>query len=196
MLSGERKDVIRREKEETPHIWPENYYSETDPAKRKAFLEEALKETGGEETEQRKKLFELRYSQDKKGVYADNFLRVWMELKMLTANLGSPLGAKKNKKRALAALHELCLDRSEEFSGEILYQEMCHLTARYILACADDTNYGSFIWGFGKISDEKLRKKIRLDLEQIGEGIPFALGLEEEFRILNKAVLTVKEQYL
>lgn len=177
--------------------WPEDYYKKMDPAKRRGLLDEALAARPGDiRLTQIRQLFELRYTRDKKGGYADRFLRAWLDLKMTAGNLQSKFAEKKNRKNALKALHCLCLDQTDVFSEEILSREMFHLAVHYMLACAEDASYGAVFLGFGKMSDAKRRQKIRQDLDQIGKILPGALGLEKEFGILTEAVRRAEEQYL
>ncbi len=175
----------------------EEYYREPEPAKRKEILYAYQPEDfDPEKIKQMKKLFDIRYSVDVKGVWTDSFIRSFLELRMIADNMESYFASKRNKKMGMAAVHQLCLDRQEEFSEDVLYREMCHLTALYISACGSDKSYNSVIWGMGKRSDAKIRGKIAYDMQQVGEAIPKYLDMEEECRLLTKAIQVMSEKML
>lgn len=142
------------------------------------------------------KLFALRYTQDKKGKYADQFLGQFLQLRITAENLDAMFSERKNRKTVRQCLEQLQLHAGSEIPEELIYQEMCQLTGLYIYSCSKDVNYTSMIWGFGKKSDEKISEKINLDLERIGEAIPKYLSMEEECRVLKAAILDTKKQYL
>ena len=173
----------------------EAYYKELDPAKREKILKE-LEETvtDKQDWELRKQLFDLRYTKNKQGEYVDRFLRGWLELKVAAMNLDRLFSEKKNKKTAMEVRKQLCLEQTELYTRETLYREMCNLVARYATACLKDTNYNSFIWGIGKISDEKVKAKIEGDLKMIGKTLPERLGFETEFQILQDAITNVEKE--
>ncbi|MCD8152341.1 MAG: hypothetical protein LUD71_04575 [Clostridiales bacterium] len=175
----------------------EEYYREPEPAKRKKILDAYVPEDFDQEKlEQMKRLFEIRYSVDKNGVWADCFVRSFLELRMIAENMESVFASRRNKKMGTAALERLCLNRQEEFAEDVLYRELCHVTAVYISACTRDKNYTSFIWGLGKISDKKTVGKIRYDMQKVGEDIPKYLNAEEACRILSRAVKDTAEKML
>lgn len=196
MIQSESEHITAKNTEESSGCgWPDNYFAEAAPEKRKQILDQAMAENA-EMAEQIGRLFERRYKKDKNGKYADTFLREFLQLKMTAENLDSMFAEKKNKKAAVRALHQMCLDEASEFPEEILYREMCQLAAWYIRICAGDKNYTAILWGLGKKSDAKITEKIALDLDRIGEAIPKYLDMEEEFRILKRAILDMKEKYL
>lgn len=175
----------------------EEYYREPEPAKRKEILYAYRPEDfDAEKLEQMKKLFNVRYSVDSKGVWTDRFVRSFLELRMIADNMESYFASKRNKKMGAATVHQLCLDRQEEFSEDVLYRELCHLTAFYISTCGSDKSYNSVIWGMGKRSDAKVRGKIAYDMQQVGEAIPKYLDMEEECRLLTKAIQVMSEKML
>ena len=176
--------------------WPDSYFKEMDPAKRKAMLDKRSKEEDEQLLEQLKKLFAIRYKKDEKGKYADSFLRYWLELRVAAENLDGLFAERRNRRTVKAALKNLCLDESSDFPPELMYQEMCQLTASYIVTCSRDINYTAMLWGLGMKNDAKIQEKINLDLERIGEAIPKYLHMEEEFRVLKPAILDTKKDYL
>lgn len=174
----------------------EAYYKEMNPEKRKKILNELKQSADEKEWELRKRLFDIRYTKTKKGDYADEFLRGWLELRVVSQNLDHLFSERKNVRLSKNILHKMCLDQTEVYPDEVLYQEMCNLTGRYISSCLKDTNYSSFLWGLGKISDKKVRMKIEKDLTVIGETIPEYLNMQDEFRILSLAITNVKKELL
>ena len=195
MLFETEETILKSQPAKTEYEWPENYFAETDPAKRRRILDARA----GEEDpwlEQLEKMFQARYERDRSGKYADTFLRSFLELKMTALNLDAAFSEKKNRKAVYKALKNLCLTETEGLSREVLCREMCQLTALYIVLCAGDKNYTSVLWGIGKKSNEKITEKIDLDLRRIGEALPEYLKLEAEFRILQNAILDTKKKFL
>lgn len=195
MLLQTEESILKTETPQQNYEWPENYFAETDPVKRRQILDARA---GKEDSylEQLEKLFQARYEQDKSGKYADIFLRSFLELKMTALDLDAAFSEKKNRRAVGRALKNLCLTETEGLSREILYREMCQLTALYIVLCAGDKNYTSVLWGVGKKSNAKIIEKIDLDLRRVGEALPEYLKLGEEFRILQNAILDTKKKYL
>ena len=196
MLFQPDRVALQSKEENQKYEWPESYFKEMDPAKRKAMLDQRSEEDDGEFLEQLKKLFAIRYKKDDKGKYVDTFLRYWLELRVAAENLDGLFAERRNRKTVKEALKNLCLDETSEFPSDLMYQEMCHLTAAYIVLCSKDINYTAVLWGLGKKNDDKIQDKINLDLERIGEAIPKYLHMEEEFQVLKPAILDTKKLYL
>lgn len=175
--------------------WPDNYFAELDPQKRKSILD-AAKAADAEHAAWLEKLFELRYKKGKNGAYADQFLGCFLQLKMTAENLDVMFGERKNRKTVQKNLQKLGLDADSGFPQELMYRELCQVTLRYIKICTIDKNYTSVIWGLGKKSDSRIAEKIRLDLIRIGEAIPGYLHMEQEFQILTRAIRDTRDRYL
>ncbi len=175
----------------------EEYYRELNPEKRKKILDALTSlDEKNSELDHMQKLFGLRYKKSAKGVFADQFLQYWLELKMAAKNADSYVSARRTKKQVVSAWHMLCLDRVMEFDRDILYREMCHLTRLYITLCSQDESYNAFLWGLGRISEEKRKDKMIRDLELIGEEMPKSFDLEKEFEILKSAIRDTRIQLL
>jgi len=175
----------------------EEYYREPDPVKRKELLDGYVPEEGDEALPgQMRALFDLRYKRNRKGGYDDLFLRSWLDLKLATVAPAGMMSKKRNQKQVCAAVRQLCLDRREEFSEEVLYEEMCHLTMVYISSCLRDSKYTGVFWGLGKVSDEKLQIRITTDLKEFTEGISHYPEQEEDFRILKTAIADTEQSLL
>lgn len=168
------------------------YYKETDPIKREEILGTLSADAcSPEQQRQLRALFDLRYASNGKGGYNDRFLGAWMELKIVIENRIGGLAKRRIARQVSSALQTLCLNRTEEFDRDILYREMCHLVSLYIYACSTDTNYGSLLWGMGKISEEKLQSKLTADLKQLKETIPQYAADTDNFDILKNAITDI-----
>ncbi len=177
----------------------EEYFREPMADKRKEILDQiTVEEVGQDWLDQLHTLFDLRYKPDGKGGYADHFLRAFFDLKQASEDADSTFGYKRNRRKVLAALSTLCLDRvgngEGEYARDILYREMCHLTAFYISTCQVDHNYNAVIWGVGHVNDERTRKRLTLDLDRIGEALPRYLDLEDEYVLMKEAVTAMRDR--
>lgn len=195
LFQEERTPFVSKEKKNQGD-WLENYFVEFDPVARKVILDKRRNEEVDETLKCLEKLFALRYKQDKKGKYADQFLKQFLQLRITAENLDVMFSERKNKKAVRQCLEQLQLHADSEFPEELIYREMCQLTGLYIYFCSRDVNYTSMIWGLGKKSDEKISVKINLDLERIAEAIPKYLAMEAECKMLKTAILDTKKQYL
>ncbi len=173
----------------------EDYYREPDAGKRKAILDGFQPAEGDAAAPaQRKTLFDLRYKKNKKGGYDDLFLGCWLDLKFIAEASDGRFASKRNRKIAQAAVHQLCLDRREEFSEEVLYAEMCHLTLTYISSCTEDSRYKGVFWGLGTVSDERLRSRLGVDLKEMEAGLSRYPEFAEDFRVLKMAIADTAER--
>lgn len=192
--------IIEKKKPEevgvNPYKWPENYYMETDPASRKEILDEQLRKEDSADLRKMQELFERRYTMNRKKEYKDCFMEACLDLLYLASNLNKAFSAKANKRIAVKAVRQLCLDREAEYGTEILYEELCHLIRCYITICKDDPSYRSVILTVVKMSDERCREKIKRDLKIFAEIIPESLGMEGEFGLLKRAVRDTERAYL
>lgn len=176
--------------------WQDHYFAEMEPEERLKILET---EPGAEDAETAallKKLFDQRYEKKSNGIYADRFLYALISMKQTAENLNAVFAKRQNRKAAEQALHTLCLDEASGYPKNIIYQELCQVTARYVTLCTSDKTYNSVILGFGKISDERALGKITSDLEQISAALPEAMGMEREFLLLREAVQDIQDRLL
>lgn len=188
------KEVPKKEK--NPYGWPTSYYMEMDAVQRKMLLEEQLSQDPGEEMQKIKKLFDCRYSQTKDGKYMDLFLKAWMELAIIGPNLNSFFAQKKNKKEAEKAAEVLCLKREEEFGTDLLYDELKHLAGVYIVSCQSDSHYQSILFSMGRMKEDKVKQKIKNDLQLISRTVPEAVGMKDTFSLFEKAVWDMGDRLL
>ncbi len=175
----------------------DEYFEEINAKKRADILSKMQVEPGGEEAlEQIRALHSLRYEVNKKGKSIDLFLRVLVSLRAQVGARVGKLSESKYEKRVQDDLHTLCLDRTDEFSRDILYRELCNLISLYIYLCYDDPHYRSVALGFGKMSDEKLERKIRTDITELWNEIPKYVDVTDDDLILKRAMDDMLDQKL
>lgn len=182
--------LIKEKKTETkpksPYNWPKSYYMELDPSIRlELLLEQDLQENA-----LRKELWDCRYEKMKKSDgYADMFLRNLLELLFISKNRTGRFAVKSNRKEAQKVAEKLCLTRADHFGEELLYKEMRHLIATYVVDCMQDRSYCSVLLNFGKMKEGKIKEKICRDVKEMVVHIPETVGLKAEFDILTRAGL-------
>jgi len=169
--------------------WPACYYEEKNPAKRRALLNEAVsKNLSPEEDVYRSMLFDLRYSPSQygEGGYADNYMRCFMDFNLLSKNRPSRFGMSKAKKNVLKDLKGMGLGADVDDEGlynSILLSEFCHLGQSFIALCADSKQYRSVLFGFGKINDQALVRKLYNDLLSAGVTVAEMLDIYPEMEL-------------
>ncbi len=172
--------------------WPENYYRETDPDRRRELLEERLSQESEEAEENRLRLllWEHRYlnkSGRQDGV--DYYLKVWNELIPASENVNAVLG----KKSARQTVEEF----RRVFQTETLlahpdyehlwYDEYVNFCRFYIEISKTDKSYTNILFKLARISEEQVSVKLAEDLCERTLIIPEKLGLIDEFRLLKLA---------
>lgn len=193
MLFKEKKAEAE---EKNPYEWPKSYYMEGNPEKRKELLDERLAMDDSDEMQKVKELFDCRYKKMKDGKYMDVFLKGWLEMALIGSNLSSYFARKKNKKAVMEVAQMWCLDREEEFGRDLLYDEMGHLAGVYIASCLNDTHYQSILFNIGRMKAEKVKQKIKGDLELVSRTVPEALEVKDTFALFERAVSDMQERLL
>lgn len=193
MLFKEKKVEVE---EKNPYEWPKSYYMEGNPEKRRQLLEERLAIDDSDEIKKTEALFDARYQKMKDGKYMDLFLKGWLEIALIGNHLNSYFAQKKNKKTAVKVAEMWCLDREEEFGRELLYDELAHLAGVYIASCLNDTHYQSILFNIGRMKDEKVKQKIKNDLELISRTIPEGVEMKDTFSLFEKAVSDMERRLL
>lgn len=193
MLFKEKKVEVE---EKNPYEWPKSYYMESNPEKRKQLLDERLAVDDSDEIRKIKELFDCRYQKMKDGKYMDSFLKGWLEMALVGGNMKSYFAQKRNKKTVMQVAQMWCLDREEEFGRELLYDELGHLAGVYIASCLSDTHYQSVIFNIGRMKDEKVKQKIKDDLELVSRTIPEALEVKDTFALFERAVSDMERRLL
>lgn len=176
-----------------------NYYQETEPLKRKKYLEESIE--AGEEPEEnqiRLKLWALRY-QEKSKVKdmsrADGYLKLWMNVKFAAgSNLTGWFSGKRIRRELHKQLEQLGfyeLKEQSKTAQKLLYEE-CYVAANlYLKLCKGDKNYNSALLGLMSISEDSFQAKIAKDVYVISKKVPKALKMEQEFSVVSAAVKEV-----
>ena len=193
----------KREKEVQSLSW-DDFYKETDPAGRLAIYDACRGTPDPDEAARIGEILALRYSKSRRGEYADNFMRTWMELLFLARSAGDPAArsrtavraSKKKQEKELAAYHKAFgLDRAEEFSKELLQKELVHMCASYAVISADDKTYSRMLFGIGRIKDEKVKNRIVKEFRLVQK---YLAGSEnrERFALLDAAIEQTIADYL
>ena len=177
---------------DTPTIT--QYYREIDPAKRLALLNLSIE--SGEEPELnaiRKELWDIRYrdkAQSGGDTRADGFLALWMKMEFNKDNGGKFLGKKGGRKEIVKQLEKLefkeIAAQGRDYE-ELLYRECCHMVKTYMELCESDRSYGTTLCGILKISNDKLKDKLKADIYTTAVEFPREYDLEEELGIVTRA---------
>ncbi|MDO5476460.1 MAG: hypothetical protein Q4F43_05020 [Eubacteriales bacterium] len=182
----------------TPELHPllESYYTELDPAKRKAVLDEyeqVLHDAGDgkEDTSAdvyRKDLFAARHI-DKKhpGQPVDRFLLHLMT--MLTIYKSPGFFPKSHRREVLSCLKKMQLDErpfQDPACEDVLYRELRNAVRRYYSTCSSPA-YGRTLLGMMSASDEQKAVQCCADIWSFSYGIAGMVKAEEEMALLCRA---------
>lgn len=198
--------------------WPKAYYKERDPLKREVFIKgkiERLKNADAEGSlednsrEEEKKREEERLSvlyerypslKEKKagkaGIFqngntvVDRYMFSWLNI-LICGRAGIHFWNKKSLKKEVAELLDI-FHLSEE-AGESLVElrksEWESFASFWIETCVGDKSYSSTVFGFLRMSDESLAKKMGREIADAMVFIPRALGLEEKAKPLKEVFM-------
>ncbi len=183
--------------------WPENYYMETDAARRRACLEEGMKdpaqaEEGSRVNLLRLLLWEKRYTDGQGKIDGtDHFLKVWVDLPFMVKEKKSFFGRKKTQenKRVIREVFQLPALMENTDCQYVWYKEFIHFCCSYIELSRRDKSYSTTLFGVSSLSEESLLKKIASDLCTKTIAYPAALGMEEEMDLLAQAAKTAFNLY-
>lgn len=197
--------------------WPKAYYKERDPLKREVFIKgkiERLKDAEGslednsreeEKKREEERLFVLyeRYpslkekKEGKAGIFqngntvVDRYMFSWLNI-LICGRAGIHFWNKKSLKKEVAELLDI-FHLSEEEAGESLVElrksEWESFASFWIETCVGDKSYSSTVFGFLRMSDESLAKKMGREIADAMVFIPRALGLEEEAKPLKEVFM-------
>ena len=174
--------------------WTDDFYQETDAAKRLALL---TQHTENEKTETdlfREKLWLARYG--KKNPKKDAFVGCLMELKYLSEGQTMDIGGKK-RKQAAQIINTLCLsgieNQPEEYR-EILLAELKNVFLSFIKVSREGRGFTSLIFGMGQLSEEGVAKKLADQISAIAFRTPHFLRMDKEFALLQEAALQAFRQ--
>lgn len=189
LKEAEEKNKVE---EVNPYDWPESYYMETDPEKRKALLDAQNNPEEAELNKLRRELWDYRYKTMKNGKMKDCFIAGWMDLMLMREQSGARFGKRGLKKQALKALEQMGIFQEEYFGRELLLAELKHMALLYCCASLTDRSYSSVIFGFGKMKKEKIDLKIMADMDAVGRTVPANLELTQEAQLLTEAIYLAK----
>lgn len=196
--------------------WPKAYYKERDPLKREVFIKgkiERLKDAEGtlednsreEKKREEERLFVLyeRYpslkekKEGKAGIFqngntvVDRYMFSWLNI-LICGRAGIHFWNKKSLKKEVAELLDI-FHLSEEEAGESLVElrksEWESFASFWIETCVGDKSYSSTVFGFLRMSDESLAKKMGREIADAMVFIPRALGLEEKAKPLKEVFM-------
>lgn len=177
-------------KERAP--WPECYYEETDPLKRRALLEEAIEKGEGEPAVNalRQKLWALRYGERtrKNAPPADGYVALWVTMSFRRKDVDSRFRARAAEKELSGMLVRLRIDSPEAGEEErfLVYRELVHAMGIYLSTCTEGS-YNTQIFGLMRLKKERLIEKIVYDVYSVAYELPAKLGMEEKFEPLRRA---------
>lgn len=159
--------------------WPESYYEEMDPKRRRNMLEHALHafEDNHELEEKRRRVYDLRYGKNT----ADQFMRVWLDLKIRNANEAVPFFNRRKKVNEIRSLYAKFGIYEEDFR-DVLEPEWHHFARTVITTNADDRGFNSTLLGLVSITDESAARKLAEEMHAVLKEIPEKYGLQDEVK--------------
>ncbi len=180
------------------YTWPENFYMETDPFKRKEYLDDALAEDPSTENQLRLLLWQKRYT-DKKGniTGSDHFLKMWTDLPFVVKQTKSLFSRKlvKNFRRDWEDIFQWETLKNNPQYRHIWQKEFINFCCFYIQISKTDKTYSTTLFGIGKLSDDTLAKKMANDLYEKTILLPEKMDLLPEENLLAEAAKSSFELY-
>ncbi len=126
--------------------------------------------------------------------YNDGFIVNLVNIRNVAFDPRDRFGGKADAKVVKEAVHALCLDRTDEFSEEVLYHEMRQLLAVYIYTALDDSHYQSIVLGMGRMKNSQIRSKLSLDMHYFWQPVAKFLG-EDNYLFFKNAIIDTMDQY-
>lgn len=171
------KDKTEKTEDYLEH-WPESYYKEMDPKRRREMLEHALNAFENNESEQkRSRIYKLRYGRN----MADQFMRVWLDLKFRNTNEAVPFFKRRRKVEEIRSLYAQFGIYEEDFR-DVLLPEWHHFARTVITTNADDRGFNSTLLGLVSITDESAAKKLADEMHAVLKEVPEKYGLQDEVK--------------
>lgn len=188
-----KKEISIQRKE---YDWPENYYMNTAPERRRAFLDEAMQADPSPENELRLLLWQKRYC-DAKGKMdgTDHFLKMWVNLPYAAKQKDAIFGKRYTKSylKEMEDTFQLQKLADNPALKDVWFREFIHFVCLYIEISQKDPTYSTTLFGIGKLSDESLASKLAQDLCEKTIHLPEVLQFRERQELLAQAA---KEAYL
>lgn len=158
--------------------WPDPYYEEEDPARRKAMLEAWLKDhPDSEQDKERLQLHCLRFLPGKKEM-TDRFIRAWLMIRIAENDRISFLNRKGKEKELRENLKELCI--LDYPLTDTLKREWRDFARKYLIICCQSRSYRTAGFGLVSVSDEKAALKLAREIDLITRIIPEKFSLQNE----------------
>lgn len=169
--------------------WPERYYEETDPEKRRLLLEQAM--TAGEgdaaENEVRHRLWELRYTRPRRNApLADRYIALWLALDHWRKSGLAPRQVRAAQKELEELAGLLRPEGGADLVPPLVHSELVHAVRLYLSTCLQ-SNYGTMLMGLMRMSDEQLVGKAAKEVAEVTCLVPRWAGMDETFAPLAPA---------
>ncbi len=140
------------------------------------------------------KIFNFAADVSDEYTYNDGFIVNLVNIRNVAFDPRDRFGGKADAKVVKDAVHALCLDRTEEFSEEVLYHEMCQLLSLYVYTALDDSHYQSIVLGMGRMKNSQIRSKLTMDMHYFW--MPVAKFLDEDkFQFFKNAISDTMAKY-
>ena len=167
--------------------WPEAYYEEFDPQKRRLMLEQAAGGDLSEEDGVRRRLWELRYAAGRKNTPpADRYIALWLALDRWRKT-GMPPRKAAAAARELGPAAALLRPEGEPAMVEALvHRELVHAVRLYLGTCLQ-SSYGTVLLGLVRMNDEQLLQKVAREVAEVTVLVPRWAGLAQELAPLAPA---------
>lgn len=182
--------------------FPDDYYQETDPARRRQILMKALETEDTAANRIRERLWDLRYKEmprSKDGQWIDAYIRLWMALRFAAQYANSFFGGRGAKKEVRRLLDELEIAgflREGQEARDLLYREFYHGACVYLKVCAADRNYSSAFMGMVPMKESSVQAKIARDIyESLYVGVR-SVQAEEELALFRQAAVAAFEDLI
>ena len=177
------------------------YYRESDPMKRKMFLDQSI--AAGEEEEAnaiRKELWEIRYGgkSEVPDTPADGYLALWMALEFNKYASSRLFGANSARREIVKNLQKMKITEYQGKSAlhqELLFRECCHMVRTYMELCEKDKTYNTTLCGIVPISEKSAKNKLHRDIYETAIQVPADVNMQEELGIITRAAKTAYEDY-
>lgn len=169
--------------------WPERYYEEFDPERRRGLLNEAMAagEGAAAENEIRRRLWELRYVQPRKNApLADRYIALWLALDRWRKAGLAPRKARAACKELEKMAFLLHPEGDAGLVQPLLHSELTHAVQLYLTTCVQ-SNYGTMLMGMMRMKDEQIAGKAAKEVAEVTLAVPRWAGLDEAFAPLAPA---------
>ena len=152
------------------------------------MLEEEIRKNRRAEDITRMDLLRKRFD-FRRGSYTDYFLQAVMALKQYDSPSGRHADAGRLFDDLMQYTDDLCV--RERPVSEALEKEWENLAAVWIESCLASKNYTSGPFGLGRLSEEKIARKIAYDIDFVTRILPMAADMQEEYLPLRECMVRV-----